>query len=152
MVVDSLSNKSLYEPMNRYFSQAFEFLQNCKKQIPATGRYEINGEALYAVVQEYYTCPEEKLVWEAHRRYIDIQYVLMGSEAIEWAELKKTIQCGSYNKEKDCILSGEELPFRSSIRLEEGQFAIFYPKDLHKPKCQIDVPAPVKKIVVKVLI
>jgi len=36
---------------------------------------------------EYQTKPREQGIWEAHRKYIDVQYMIQGSELMGWASI-----------------------------------------------------------------
>lgn len=148
MVLDLLENKDIYLNMHSGFKLAFEFIDRCTRQNPTSGKYVLDGDKVYAMVQEYTTIPREQIQFEAHRKYIDIQFILCGSEIIEWTNMGDMLSNSSYNEEKDCLLCNtiDGTP----LRLTQGSFAIFYPQDMHKPMCMIDIPSNVKKIIVKV--
>ncbi|MHB8088995.1 MAG: YhcH/YjgK/YiaL family protein, partial [Anaerolineaceae bacterium] len=83
--------------------------------------------------------------WEAHRRYLDVQYMLSGCERIDFA-LLHTMKLGEYNAEKDFqAMSGSG----STLNLVEGSFAVFFPQDAHMPGLAVGKPEWVKKVVVK---
>lgn len=148
MVLDTFKYKDCYLPMGGRFIAAFRFIEQCILHPPAVGRYELDGEKIYALVQEYTTKPGDEVLWESHRRYIDIQFILSGQERIEYANISKMPEGTPYNSEKDFFkCSGVE---GSSLLLAAGSFAIFYPQDMHKACCMVSEPAAVKKVVIKV--
>ena len=91
--------------------------------------------------------PAEKK-WEAHRNYLDIQYVAEGREVMGWAPVGRLTPAGPYNPEKDVINFQEAEA--SPVQVEKGGFALFYPEDGHQPGCQLGAAAKIRKIVVKV--
>ena len=94
------------------------------------GRHEIEGDAIFALVQEYETKPREGVEWEAHRRYIDVQYVESGSEAIGWAPLASLQVTQEYKPEKDVLRLAGPGDF---VTLGAEQCAVLYPPDAHMP-------------------
>ena len=149
MILDSLSLCRRYATLNPRFTRAFEFLRQLGPDV-ATGRHEIEGDAIYALVQQYQTRPATGMQLEAHRRYVDIQYLVQGREAIHWAPLASLTQVAMpYDATKDAGLflpSADVIP----VPVQAGQFAIFFPDDAHAPCCTWGEPADVLKVVVKV--
>ncbi len=148
MILDHLYNSNLYEAAHPGLKKAFSFLQMFAQKPLPPGRYEIDGNRVFATVMHYDTEDETALRWECHRRYIDVQYIHAGEEHIYWTNEKDASGFGTYDEEQDvCFvqkLTGTPLPFRA------GDFMVLFPEDIHKPKCRIGVPLAVKKVVVKV--
>jgi YhcH/YjgK/YiaL family protein len=122
------------------------------RELPATptdGRHEIDGDALFALVQSYTTTPAAERKLEHHRKYADIQFLLVGEEIIEHAPLEGLAVDTPYQAEKDFGLV-RDAAGRSAVVLKPGSFGIYFPEDAHKPGCSIHEPAPVRKVVVKV--
>ena len=151
MIYDSLEHASLYAPLHPAFEKAFAFLCESAKHTPQPGRYELDGDRLYAMVQTYSTRPSAEVKWEAHRKYIDIQFLLSGKERIGCANVEGMINPDAYNSDKDVQLS-DAVKSPSYLSLSGGDFAIFYPQDAHQPTCEDGMTAAVVKIVVKVLV
>lgn len=149
MILDTLSLWSRYASLNPRFTKAFAFLERVTADV-AVGRHEIEGDAVYALAQAYRTRPAEALQFEAHRRYIDIQYVVRGREAIHWAPLMALGQATlPHDTAKDVALYAapvEPLP----VLVGAGQFAILFPDDAHAPCHVWGEPEDVVKVVVKV--
>jgi biofilm protein TabA len=151
MILDTLPLWRCYAAVNPRLARGFEFLQKLPAD-PAIGRHEIDGDAVYALVQRYQTRPVEQMQFEAHRRYIDIQYLASGREVIQWAALESL---GDATKPYDAVtdaalfaLTPDMLP----VQMRAGQFAILFPDDAHAPCCAWGDPADVLKVVVKVAV
>ena len=112
------------------------------------GRNEI-GNGAYANVAEY----ETKLhnVFELHRKYIDVQLLTRGCEAVFVAdkELAKEPQ-GEFNEEGDYILYCKA-DNAHQVVVSPTSYQVFYPSDAHKPSMALDgSPQPVRKVCVKI--
>ena len=88
MVIDTLENCSRYESLHPRFKAAFDFLKRAEAENVPIGRIDLDGNTLYALTQEYDTKPIHDGKLEAHRKYIDIQFILEGEEFIGYAPLK----------------------------------------------------------------
>ena len=147
MVLDVLENKERYYPLHKNFKAAFDFLQKAIKDKPAPGKYELKGDDLFAVVQSYETVDDGN--WEAHRKYIDIQFIIEGCEIIEWANIANLPPEVKYNEENDFLDCGH-IENSTSCKMQKGDFLILWPEDLHKPKCVWDEKSNIVKVVVKI--
>lgn len=150
MVVDTLAEASRYEPLHRGFRAAFDFLRDTDVRSLAEGRTVIDGDRLFALVQSYATQPVEGGKLEAHRTYIDIQFVVSGEEHIGYAPLGGLPPDAPFDAEKDIgFYRGEAACL---VKLSAGMFAVFYPHDAHLPGRHLTVPSRVKKVVLKVML
>lgn len=129
MITDKLSNASLYYSCHPAFQKAFEFL-NGKLDELSGGRHEIDGQNIFAMVNDMTLCPEGAGAYEAHRKYIDIQYILKASETIAYSNLDQLTPTTEYDDNGDAQLYAGK---GSLINLEEGCFAVFFPQDGHMP-------------------
>jgi YhcH/YjgK/YiaL family protein len=150
MVHDHISNASHYAFPNALLQKGLDFLRSSDAASMQIGRIDLVGDQLFAMMQEYFTRPEKDCFWEAHRKYIDIQYICAGVEEIGYAPLDSLKVIEPYDAAKDFAkLAGDG----SILRIPAGMFAIFFPHDAHKPCMAPDgVGAPVRKIVVKVAV
>jgi len=152
MIFDNLKNASLYYSNHKNFEKGFDFIKKALKENLPAGKYEIDGKDLYASILEYDTKKNADGKTEGHRNYIDIQFIVWGEEVIKDADISKVQLKTDYNPDKDVEFYYDTDKF-SLLTLESGDFAIFFPCDIHKPSIAVnDNPAPVKKIVVKVKI
>lgn len=147
MIVDIIGNASHYLGLGERIAAGLRYLQETDCATVEAGRYDIDGDNLFALVMDVETEPIEKRSYEAHRRYIDIQFVVSGSERQGWAPVA-AMDAGPYDEEKDLIkLTGEG----SLVTLPPGTFVIYFPHDAHMPGVAVGEPAAVRKVVVKVL-
>ncbi|MDH4266230.1 MAG: YhcH/YjgK/YiaL family protein [Deltaproteobacteria bacterium] len=146
MIIDGMKNASMYLGINKRLATAFHYLQNPDLAKLEPGKYEIEGTNVFALVQRYETKPREKGRWEAHRRHIDIQYILEGEELFGYSTLENC-QAGEYDELKDFLSLAGEGDF---FVVRAGTFVILAPQDVHMPGIALSSPQPVKKVVVKV--
>jgi YhcH/YjgK/YiaL family protein len=132
--------------------KAFAFLKGTDLGSLAEGRIEIDGARVYALVQSYESLPVEAAKFEAHKKYLDIQFVLAGEEIIGWAPLPRMVETTPYNEAKDVFNGKVPLEGMSRVQLSAGELAVLYPSDAHAPKIAVGQPGQVKKIVVKVAV
>lgn len=149
MIVDNIKNCEMYYKLNKGFEKAFDFIKKAVRENLPIGKYEIDGNEVYALIQEYKTKLKEEGKFEGHRKYIDIQYIISGIEKIDVIDISKLESNIEYNEEKD-IEFYKDNSKTGNVVLEEGEYAIFYPTDIHKPGMVFDSITDVKKIVVKV--
>ncbi len=150
MVIDNLNNCKLYFSMHKNFAKAFEFIKKAVDENLPKGKYEIDGKELYASVQEYNSKLRADAKSEGHKSYIDIQFIISGTEAVDVFDISKATPKTEYNPEKDAAFY-EDLDSANHCVLSAGEYGIFFPHDIHKPGLSInETPAAVKKIVVKV--
>ena len=148
MIFDTLDNFDRYKGLAPNLFAGLQFLAKTDLGNLPVGRIDIDGNRLYALVQEYNTKPEEQGIWEAHRMYIDVQYLVSGRERMGFAHLN-AMQLGEYIPEKDFQpMSGSG----NHVDVFAGAFVIFFPQDGHMPGLCIDTPEAVKKVVLKVKI
>lgn len=149
MIIDNMAESEKYYSVNTRFKDAFAFIEKAVKENLSAGKYVIEGDNLFASVQEYETKPEEKSRFEAHRRYIDIQYIVSGEEIMEAMKLDKAVPATEYREDVQFFEKSEAL---ASGVVSQGEYAIFFPSDVHRSGILSKNAAPVKKIVVKVLV
>lgn len=133
--------------------QALDYISSARSQDLADGRYEVDGDRMYVLVQSYETVHAIEFPrYEAHRRYIDVQYIQDGVEMMGWAPVDQMQVNSEYSPENDVVLGSCPMSTATPVKVAAGQAAIFFPQDAHAPKLAAAGPCPVKKIVVKVLI
>ncbi|HNB40917.1 MAG TPA: YhcH/YjgK/YiaL family protein [Anaerolineales bacterium] len=148
MIIDRIENIALYVSLHPRFKQAFDYLSQIDIHAISVGRHDVDGDAIYALVQEYTTKQTGEGKWEAHRRYIDLQYVVQGAEGMGYANIHH-LQQGGYVPEKDFLPlfgEGDQVPLRS------GNFVLLFPEDAHMPNMALGEPAPARKIVLKIAV
>lgn len=149
MIADTFENSARYESLHPLFKAAFDFLRRPDVAATPEGRVELQGDALFAIVQTYETKPIHEGKLEAHKKYIDIQAILEGEEFIGYAPLKNQAVAKPFDPEKDIGFYDGEAWF---TLFRKGMFAVFFPEDAHLPSRFTDKPGRVKKIVVKIAV
>ncbi len=126
----------------------FEFLRGMPPGL-ADGRYEIRGGG-HAIISTYQTASPGEKRFEAHRKYIDLQYVAEGEEIANVAHVSTLVTAEEYDETRD-IAFFHDPASHGTIVLRAGSFAVFYPEDAHRPGMTAgSSPATVRKIVVKI--
>lgn len=130
MILDSLQHADPYRRLGDRFAAAFDFLRAADPAHLPLGRQAIDGDNLYATVMEGDLKPADQGAWEAHRQYIDIQYLISGAERMGVAEIGQLTASHPYDASADVqwfIGSGQR------ILVPAGFFAVFFPQDVHMP-------------------
>ncbi len=153
MIITDLGHLPHQVKLSASIQKAIEFLQDAHSAELQPGRVAIDGETVYAVIQAYETQPAGREVkFEAHRKYVDIQYVAAGEEVMGWIALEDLPGSTSYDAEKDVVFGLLPASQVIPVRVHAGQAAIFFPEDAHAPKLAVYTSIPVKKIVIKVAV
>jgi biofilm protein TabA len=150
MIIDTITNASKYFDVHPLFAKAFEYIQKTDLDTIEMGKYEIEGENLKSIFsnKKGMTAAESVAKFECHNKHIDIQLCINGKELIGWkAREKCKIENGGYNPDKDVQLYNEQPDMY--FQLTDGQFAIFFPEDVHAPMIG---EGEIKKLVIKVKI
>ena len=148
MIATPLENADRQAPGSEGFTKAFAFLRRRDLAALPDGRYDIDGDRVFALVQRYETAPAAEPRFEAHRAYIDVQYLASGSEVIGWAPLGGLRVSEPYDGEKDACFGSAAA--WTPLRLGPGELAVLYPEDAHAPRLADGGPGKVMKVVVKV--
>lgn len=147
MILDSLKNRGVYAGVDERLAMAFDFLSETDFSSFPDGKVELKGDEVFAIAQSYDSKPLEDAKWEAHRKYIDLQFIVEGVEKIGVAKVDSLIPITEYDDEGDCVLlegSGD------MFTLSAGDFAILHPWDAHMPGVALNTPSAVRKVVVKI--
>jgi YhcH/YjgK/YiaL family protein len=151
MIYDFLANAETYRHVKPGIALALDYLKKTDFTDVPSGKYELDGTKVYALVQRYQTKPVAGSVWESHRKHIDVQFVFKGEERFGYVPLSEApAMTQPYDEKTDAALYA---PAHITLPLKAGQFAVFYPQDIHAPcLAEKDVPSEVIKVVVKVAV
>ncbi len=152
MIIDNIKNCKKYENVHEGFKEAFDAIKLFVSENREIGKYEINGKKVYAMVQEYTSKLSADRKFEAHKNYIDIQFVISGKEQIQIVDESGLTVDAEYNPEKDVEFFCVPENYTSAF-LADGDFAVLYPGEVHAPGVSLnESPQTVRKIVAKVLL
>lgn len=149
MIIDRIENRASYSGLAPHLITALTYLHDTDFAALALGRYAIQGEEIYAMVQAYATKDVSQGVWEAHRRYIDVQYVVEGNERMGYASLSDLTVSQAYDDKDDYLLLQGKGDF---LTMSPGTFIVLGPQDAHMPQIAVGTSGEVRKVVVKVAV
>lgn len=147
MIYDVWKNRDMYAKIHPLFAEGFAYIAQCLEKMPQPGVYEINGKDLFAKVLEYET--RQQGDYETHDQYIDIQYLVEGTENVYIAKRSDLQPKGEYDAAEDVQFYQDDA-LQSSFVFEAGSFVIFYSEEAHKPSMMIETPENALKVVLKV--
>ncbi len=138
------------ERLNARLNWAVSYISSIDTEHLNVGRYEVN-EGFYYSVQEYEALSAEESVYESHRKYIDIQWLISGKEKLYITDICNLIPISIYKDEVD-IINYAPSDNMTSVVLSKGGYVVLFPKDAHRVE-QIDGgKCKIRKIVGKLRI
>ncbi|MEG1751057.1 MAG: YhcH/YjgK/YiaL family protein [Raoultibacter sp.] len=149
MLVTKLETAEKNDYLIQRFRKAYAFLREADVANLPLGRVGIEGDDVFANVQEYETVPATEKELEAHRQYFDVQFVVSGEESFYYAPLEGLEEAAPFDEASDFGLYKTPAAC-SEIRMEAGDVVVVAPEDAHKPGCVGNAPCQVRKVVVKV--
>ena len=130
IITDRLEHADKYYAMHPAFAKAFTFLQQKSLAELPLGRHEIDGDRMFCLINKAHGEKAEGIKLEAHRKYIDIQYVIAGVDEMGWKPTSAcTLPDTAYNAEKDFELFQDQP--QTWTKVPAGSFTIFFPQDAH---------------------
>ena len=148
MILDKIENAEKYSSLNPRFAMAFRYLRNPALSSLTVERSEIEGDKLYAVLSRKMGKKQQDAKLEIHRKYIDIQFVIAGTDSMGW---KATRACTTvekpYDEEKDIGYFSDTPDTWCAVKA--GAFAIFFPEDAHAPMVS---ELEIHKVIMKVAV
>ncbi len=147
MIYDRIEHFKDYINAHQGFAEVAEFLDSAPLAERQDGRHTVSDTGAYVSIDRYQTRTPAECVLECHRKYIDIQVMIEGTERMGVCH-KSDCVADIYDPETDFqALQGtaEFLEFRT------GTFMVFFPQDAHMPQVIAgEMPATVRKAVFKV--
>lgn len=149
MLTTSLNLTEKYNYLEEKFHKAYEFLRTADLKTLPLGRVDIQGDDIYANVQEYESLDPATAKFEAHDVYFDIQYVVEGKEMFGYVAREGLKEDAPYDAANDIVFF-EEPAHAGFVFLAAGDCIVVAPEDAHKPRCIAGAAEKVRKIVIKV--
>lgn len=147
MVFDGIHNAEIYYGLGDGIKKALQFIKDTDFETMEAGKIEIDGENIYAILSKYNTKDPDDGKWEAHQKYVDVQYIVSGNEDFGFVNIDYLDEATEYDEENDVQFFEGEGDY---IQLHEEEFVILYPHDVHMPCLSIEKSEEVLKVVVKV--
>ena len=147
MIYDTLSHIFRYDGMHEGVRMGLNYLRDTDFSRLPDGPQEIDGKNVFANIMTVETKPGNDTP-EAHRTYIDIQYLISGREHIDVGPLEAMVE--EVSGKPEIVIWFYHGPL-DRITIGDGRYAVLFPGDAHAPGIQVDGPETVRKVVVKVL-
>jgi biofilm protein TabA len=131
-ITDDIENAEAYFSLHPLLERAFAFLRTELPEDAADGRIEIDGDRMFCLLSTGQGRGRADSKLEAHRKYIDLQFVLSGADIMGWKPLDRCLSPESdYNAEKDIVFFRDDAKAWRTV--PAGSFALFFPADAHAP-------------------
>lgn len=148
MIFDNLQNRNNYKSIP-YIYRALQELRKLEGTFPESTIVYEEG-SLFANPVTLTSKPESDCIFEAHKNFLDLHYIVEGVEGIATADVTTLEEKTPYEESKDIgFYQGDA---DGIYYLKPGQFMVCWPSDAHKVAVMQDSPALIRKIVVKIRI
>lgn len=149
MIYDKRANLDMYGNISQNLRTAVEFIKNVDLELMSEKEFQIIDNRIYGFIRIFEGKAHDAVFYEAHKKFIDIQYIIQGKETIFYANVQGMKSLQPYDGEKDIeFYTDPQLSTR--LDMQPGEFAIFFPHDAHKPCCQCYGETSSRKLVIKV--
>jgi YhcH/YjgK/YiaL family protein len=148
MILDDFKNYQLFVHLGPLFKTAFEFIEKTDLMSLPLGKHSIQGDDLFVILMEYETKDPSQAIMENHKKYIDIQYMVLGEELMGVQTFHGQPPTTAYDETKEAAFYKPE--YDSLLKVKEGHFTIFFPQDLHMTSIKSGERATIRKAVFKV--
>jgi YhcH/YjgK/YiaL family protein len=148
--VNAIEFAEQYSKNKASWEKAFDFLKNTDLDTLKPGKYVLDGENVFVSVAEGPIKLLENAKWEAHHKYIDLQYVIKGQEKMGIAPISTAKPIGEFDDKKDVGFYTSLAKTEKYYVAKPGTFFLFFPSDAHRPSIKIKGFNTDKKLVVKI--
>ncbi len=147
MIIDHIRHAEQFHSLGIGVRAGLHFLARPDLITLEKGRHDLpDSGGSFALVQEHETTLRSHAKWEAHRKMIDLQFMVRGHELMGYADIAR-LEMGEYHADDDyCLGAGDG----EWLRLDERYFMILFPQDAHMPSIAVTEPQKVRKVVVKI--
>jgi YhcH/YjgK/YiaL family protein len=150
MILDTHNNLHRYAGLFRDVDPQplFDWLKTCR-DVPSGQKIDFAGDKLFVKTLRQDTGSRDAFKWESHREYIDLQYIIGGGEAIEWAPAAKLTPDGGYDEKTDFQFYSPAAA-DALLTMKDGLFTFLFPSDGHKPLVTTGSDSHVQKVIAKI--
>lgn len=136
MIFTNINDKLQNSSLTKDIQFCIDYAEKNREKILSleNGSYDVDYNGIKMNVGKYFTKKENDKFWESHKRYLDVQIMIDGSERVEFNDIHNMKE-KSFDPERDLvILEGNKL---FDIVIENGDVLVFFPNDVHKPELDI---------------
>ncbi len=135
----SLNTNEFYSQYHKNPNQwytLFTWLRDTDLLAIPKGKYPITNSTLIASVEDSSNQPLEKRNTESHKKKIDFQLVVRGTEGFALLDHASSTVSIPYDEKKDVMRYAYDKENTDFFNVKAGQFVIFFPSDWHIAKVQ----------------
>lgn len=136
MIFTNINDKLQNSSLTKDIQFCIDYAEKNREKILSleNGSYDVGYNGIKMNVGKYFTKKENDKFWESHKRYLDVQIMIDGSERVVFNDIRNMKE-KSFDPERDLvILEGNKL---FDIVIENGDVLVFFPNDVHKPELDI---------------
>ncbi len=150
MIYSSIFNNASNYTNSKLLIDAVTFFKETDFSKYEEGEYEIEGRDILFQVRDILTKDVSEAKAEVHRKYIDVQLLYSGKEKIGFAYDNGENEILEDLLETRDLLFYKDAKGESFINMYEGDYAVFFPNDVHRPACERDGKSMIRKVVYKI--
>jgi YhcH/YjgK/YiaL family protein len=153
MIITNVNNEIQNKSLAKDIRFCIEFAKKNENKILSlvNGSYDVGYNNIKMNLGKYFTKSENEKFWESHKKYLDVQIMINGTEKVAINDIRD-MEVKSFDEEKDLtILEGDKA---FDIVMKTGDVLVFFPNDVHKPELNVsenDDSGNIRKIVTKVV-
>lgn len=153
MIITNVNNEIQNKSLAKDIRFCIEFAKKNENKILSlvNGSYDVGYNNIKMNLGKYFTKSENEKFWESHKKYLDVQIMINGTEKVAINDIRD-MEVKSFDEEKDLtILEGDKA---FDIIIKTGDVLVFFPNDVHKPELNVsenDDSGNIRKIVTKVV-
>lgn len=153
MIFTNMNDEVLNKSLAKDIRFCIEFAKKNENKILSlvNGSYDVGYNNIKMNLGKYFTKSENEKFWESHKKYLDVQIMINGTEKVAINDIRD-MEVKSFDEEKDLtILEGDKA---FDIIMKTGDVLVFFPNDVHKPELNVsenDDSGNIRKIVTKVV-
>lgn len=144
MITGNIKNIEIYKGISVGIDKAIDFILGVGDK--PDGDYEIDGKNVYAMINTIQPKKLDEMIYENHEKYIDLHYLLEGTEILGYEKTELCTPITEYNDEEDYRLYNAD---GNLVRIEKGDFYIVHPFDAHAPECSKS-DDKLRKVIIKI--
>ena len=153
MIITNVNNEIQNKSLAKDIQFCIEFAKKNENKILSlvNGSYDVGYNNIKMNLGKYFTKSENEKFWESHKKYLDVQIMINGTEKVAINDIRD-MEVKSFDEERDLtILEGDKA---FDIIMKTGDVLVFFPNDVHKPELNVsenDDSGNIRKIVTKVV-
>ncbi|OCG45757.1 hypothetical protein A9G34_01275 [Gilliamella sp. Choc4-2] len=151
MILGNINHLALIPYLPAKIKQSIEYIKDNVNHNTPVGRYDIDGDNIFFILSDSTSRDIDEANPEYHKKYIDVQIVLEGQEGMAVNTLPPYTKVIDDQIETNDIAFVETPEEEKLIIMQQNDFIVFFPYEVHKPLCSIKKNvAIVRKVVVKI--